>query len=218
MKASLDTNVIIHFYRAGLQNIIFDFFKDGVFIYEQIRNIELKNHGQDILDLVDKDIADGKIEIYTNDKLKSQSVFKLFEINVRENRLLYGSGDMGEVYAIALAQTIGVHSLVTDDIKQGGPYMSLLQIYDDIRPFNYADVLIIRYLLGIVDECQTVEDFNAVNEKSKLNWSIGSQIKKFIRRFFTDPYSEDEYEWMQKIVDKNDIKVKSKFERLRKLI
>ena len=33
MRASLDTNVIIHFYRADLQNILFEFFEDGVFIY-----------------------------------------------------------------------------------------------------------------------------------------------------------------------------------------
>ena len=61
MRASLDTNVIIHFYKAGLQDILFDFFDEGVFIYEQIRNIELENHGQEILDKVDSDIAPGKI-------------------------------------------------------------------------------------------------------------------------------------------------------------
>ncbi len=59
MKASLDTNVIIHLYRANLQNILFDFFKDGIFIYEQIRNVELKHHGQDILEMVDEDITLG---------------------------------------------------------------------------------------------------------------------------------------------------------------
>lgn len=218
MRASLDTNVIIHFYRAGLQNIMFDFFKDGVFIYEQIRNVELENHGQDILKLVDEDIAAGKIEIYTNDKLRNKSVFKIFENNVRENKLLYDSGDMGEVYAIALAQTLGTYSLVTDDIKHGGPYMSLLQIYDDIQPFNFADILIIRYLMGTVDEYQTVEDFNNINEKSELNWSFRSHLKRFIRRFFTDPDRTDDYEWMQGIVDENGIKVKSKFERLRRLV
>lgn len=40
MRASLDTNVIIHFYKANRQNILFDFFDEGVFIYEQIRIIE----------------------------------------------------------------------------------------------------------------------------------------------------------------------------------
>lgn len=85
--ASLDTNVIIHFYRANLQNILFDFFEEGVFLYEQIRNIELENHGQDILSQVDADIAVGKLQLYTDEKLKSQCIYKIFEHNVRENLL-----------------------------------------------------------------------------------------------------------------------------------
>ena len=65
MKASLDTNVMIHFYRAGKQDILFAFFDKGVFIYEQIRTVELENHGQDVLTQIDADIADGKLELYT---------------------------------------------------------------------------------------------------------------------------------------------------------
>lgn len=156
MRASLDTNAIIHFYKAGLQDILFSFFDEGVFIYEQIRNVELKNHGEEILEEVDADIALGKIVLYTDMKLKEQAVYKIFENNVKDNRLLYGAGDLGEVYAISLAQTLGAYSLVTDDTKQGGPYMSLLQFEDDIMPFTFADVLILRYLVGIVDADQTV--------------------------------------------------------------
>lgn len=152
MRASLDTNVIIHFYKAGLQEILFSFFDEGVFIYEQIRNIELENHGQDVLDEVDMDILAGKIELYTNQKLRDLQVYKIFEFNVNENKNLYGTGDLGEVYAISLAQTLGAYSLVTDDTKQGGPYMSLLQFDDEIMPFTFADVLILRYILGNVDE------------------------------------------------------------------
>ncbi|XCP84953.1 hypothetical protein ABXS75_18300 [Roseburia hominis] len=88
-----------------------------MFIYEQIHDVELENHGKDILDKVDADIASGKIEIYTNQKLKDLAVFKIFENNVKENRLLYDTGDLGEVYAISLAQTLGAYSLVTDDTK-----------------------------------------------------------------------------------------------------
>lgn len=123
MRASLDTNAIIHFYKAGLQNILFAFFDEGVFIYEQIRKIELENHGQSVLAQVDADIAAGKIELYTDQKLKNLQVYGIFDNNVNENRNLYGAGDLGEVYAISLAQTIGAYSLVTDDTKQGGPYI-----------------------------------------------------------------------------------------------
>lgn len=131
-----------------MQSILFDIFKDGLFIYEQIRNVELEHHGMAVLEAVDADIEAGKIELYTDAKLKEQCVYRIFENNVKENRLLYGSGDLGEVYAISLAQTIGVYSLVTDDTKQGGPYMSLMQLDYDVKPFSFADILILRYLLG----------------------------------------------------------------------
>ena len=218
MRASLDTNVIIHFYRAGLQNILFDFFDEGVFIYEQIRNIELENHGQEILDKVDSDIASGKIELYTNQKLKELQVYKIFENNVLENRNLYGSGDLGEVYAISLAQTIGAYSLVTDDTKQGGPYMSLLQFDDDIMPFTFADVLILRYLVGNVDEHKTVTDFNLINNSSNLNWSFKSQVTKFIKRFLKDPYRSEDTEWIRNLAATKGFSIKEKLTALSKLL
>ena len=218
MRASLDTNVIIHFYKAGLQDILFDFFDEGVFIYEHIRNIELENHGQEILDKVDSDIASGKIELYTNQKLKELQVYKIFENNILENRNLYGSGDLGEVYAISLAQTIGAYSLVTDDTKQGGPYMSLLQFDDDIMPFTFADVLILRYLVGNVDEHQTVTDFNLINNSSNLNWSFKSQVTKFIKRFLKDPYRSEDTEWIRNLAATKGFSIKEKLAALSKLL
>lgn len=218
MRASLDTNVIIHFYKARLQDILFDFFDEGVFIYEQIRNIELENHGQEILDKVDSDIASGKIELYTDQRLKELQVYKIFENNVLENRNLYGSGDLGEVYAISLAQTIGAYSLVTDDTKQGGPYMSLLQFDDDIMPFSFADVLILRYLVGNVDEHQTVTDFNLINISSNLNWSFKSQVTKFIKRFLKDPYRSEDTEWIRNLAATKGFSIKEKLAALSKLL
>lgn len=218
MRASLDTNVIIHFYKAGLQDILFKFFDDGVFIYEQIRDVELENHGQDVLDRVDSDIAAGKIELYTNQKLRELQVYKIFEHNVNENKNLYGIGDLGEVYAISLAQTLGAYSLVTDDTKQGGPYMSLLQFEDDIMPFTFADVLILRYLVGMVDENQTVKDFNSINSSSDLNWSFKSQVTKFVKRFFKDPYRDEDSTWIKKLASNNNVNIKMKLAALSKLL
>jgi predicted nucleic acid-binding protein len=218
LRASLDTNVIIHFYKAGLQGVLFDFFDEGVFIYEQIRKVELENHGHDVIDQVDSDIADGKIELYTPQKLKELQVHKIFEHNVNENKNLYGTGDLGEVYAISLAQTLGAYSLVTDDTKQGGPYMSLLQFEDDIMPFTFADVLILRYLIGDTDEKQTVKDFNLINDSSSLNWAFRSQVTKFIKRFITDPYRNEDTEWIRKLAEKHGFSVKGKLVVLSKLL
>ena len=218
MRASLDTNVIIHLYKAGLQSVLFDVFDEGVFIYEQIRSVELENHGQDVLEDVDADIASGKIEIYTDKKLKDLAVYKIFENNYKENRLLYGTGDLGEVYAISLAQTIGAYSLVTDDIKQGGPYMSLLQFEDDVMPFTFADVLILRYLMGITDASQTVRDFDAVNKAADLDWAFRSQLSRFIRRFLKDPYREEDIAWIRELEKKYGIKLEEKLRTLGKLL
>lgn len=214
----MDTNVIIHLYRANLQNILFEFFTGGVFIYEQIRSVELQHHGQAVIAKVDADIAAGKIELYTNDKLKSLGVYKIFEYNVKENSALYGPGDLGEVYAISLAQTLGAYALVTDDTKQGGPYMSLLQLTYDVMPFNFTDILILRYLFGTVDEYRTVTDFNAVNEASDLNWSLKSQLAKFIRRFFKNPYKHEEREWIVKWSAENKIDIIAKLKALSRIL
>lgn len=218
MRASLDTNVIIHFYKAGLENILFDFFDEGVFIYEQIRNIELENHGQEVLNKVDSDIASGKIELYTDQKLKDLQIYKIFEYNFSENRNLYGTGDLGEVYAISLTQTLGAYSLVTDDTKQGGLYMSLLQFEDEVMPFTFADVLILRYLVGNADENQTVNDFNMINNSSSLNWSFKSQVSKFIKRFLKDPYRNEDKEWILDLAAKKGFSIKVKLEALSKLL
>lgn len=218
MKASLDTNAIIHFYRAGLQNILFDFFDEGVYIYEQIRNVELDHHGQDVLDKVDFDINVGRIEVYSDQRLKDLAVYRIFENKVNENKYLYGAGDLGEVYAISLAQTLGAYSLVTDDTKQGGPYMSLLQFEDEIMPFSFADVLILRYLTGMADELQTRYDFDLINNASQMNWSFRSHLARFVRRFFMNPYREEDTKWIQKLAADHKISIKYKLQKLKDII
>ncbi len=86
------------------------------------------------MEKVDCDIEQGKIGVYTEQKLKELHIQKMFKNNVNENKHLFQSGDLGEVYAISLAQTICAYSLVTDDIKPGGPYMSLLTLkYEVVR-------------------------------------------------------------------------------------
>lgn len=219
MKASLDTNVIIHLYRAKQEGLLFDLFKDRILIYEQIRKVELENHGRDILKYLDKDIMEGKIELCTDEKLKEFGVLKLFQEKVKENRYLYGSGDLGEVYAISLAQTLGAYFLVTDDIKQGGPYMSLLQFCDnDILPFTFVDIIILKFLSGAIDEINAIKIFDKINIASKLNWSFEAHLKRFIKRFWTNPYQKTEEEWIKIYCENNGIRPIDKIRRLRNII
>lgn len=217
MKASLDTNAIIHFYRAGLQNILFSFFDEGLFIYEQIRNIELYNHCKDLLPLIDNDIALGKIKLYTDNVLAKMSLDILFKEYVNSIKYLFTSKDLGEVFAIALANVFSIDALVTDDVKQGGPYMSLLQFEDSIMPFNFVDILILRYLDEDADAVQTVSDFSLINKASNLNWSFVPHLKRFLIRFFADPYTLNDVIWIKKFLGEKFADANNKFKNLKQI-
>ena len=47
-------------------------------------------------------------------------------------------------------------------------YMSLLQFEDEVMPFTFADVLILRYLVGNADENQTV---NPLHQRNQTKYS-----------------------------------------------
>lgn len=69
METSLDTNVIIHLYKANLQSVLFNRFQK-LKVYEFIRNHEMNNHaGSEIIDLFDKDVEAGRIELITDEYL-----------------------------------------------------------------------------------------------------------------------------------------------------
>ena len=71
---------------------------------------------------------------------------------------------------------------------------------------------------GLVDENQTVSDFDMINTASELNWTFRSQLTKFIKRFWNDPHRQEDVVWMQKLVSEKEIKVKSKIQALRKML
>lgn len=216
MKASLDTNVIVHLYRAGQQEILFSCFDEGIYIYEQIREIELTNHGQDILGKVDQDIKSGKLLVIDDQKLREAGVLSLFERHKYENMQLYSTQDQGEAYAISLAQTLGAAALVTDDIKPGGPYVSLLQFVDnDIMPFTFCDVLFLNYLSGKIDANDLLVRFRCINIASSLKWNIKTHLSKFINRFWNEPYQEHEENWMKEFCSIHHVRVKEKISILR---
>ena len=73
---------------------------------------------QDIIDLFDKDVEDGRIEIVTKQFLKRIGRYRMFLQHVEELRILFDERDLGEVYAISIAKTLGCSCLVTDYIKE----------------------------------------------------------------------------------------------------
>lgn len=96
--------------------------------------------------------------------------------------------------------------------------MSLLQFEDDIMPFTFADVLILRYMIGEADENETIADFNLINGSSNLNWSFRSQVGKFIKRFLKDPYRNEDTKWIMDLAARKEFSVKAKLSALSKLL
>lgn len=208
MNASLDTNTIIHFYRAGCQNILFGYF-DSIYICDQVYLIELKNHGQDILPNVNLDIQAGKLELFSQEKMAREGIFQIFEGHAKVQEMMYNVGDKGEAHAIALAKTLGTCCLVTDDTKYKGPYQSLLQFEDEVVPFTFAEVIFLYYIFGTIDASQAILYFDKVNTTSKMNWDIETQLKNFLKRFKLNQGSKDTL-WLDNELKNQKVSLKNK--------
>ena len=62
-------------------------------------------------------------------------------------------------------------------------------------PYEYIDYAIYNY------------NHNAI---PNLNWSFKSQVSKFVKRFFKDPYRNKDMIWIKKFTSDNDINIKLK--------
>lgn len=199
LSVSLDTNVIIHIYKTGTQEMIFKIF-DYVFIDEFIINVELNNHGKEVADSVKKDIDSKKIIIITKTYLKENNMFELYNDYLYEQRYLYDSKDMGEMRAISLAKTLGCLIMFTNDIKDGGPYKTLINCpNEDIIPRQVFEFVFLLYCKKIIDISQFFIIFNDINIKNKLNWQIETQLRKLITRFDIDA-NPNEKEWINSFI------------------
>lgn len=212
MKASLDTNVILHLYRADKQNVLFDFFKEDIYIDEFIYNVELKNHGADIKEKLDKDINSGKIQVVTEEKLRELGIHSLYDEYLQEESILYSSADRGEACAIALARVLGAVSVVTDDTKPCGPHHTLMSLPEsDIIPFADYEIIIMLFLLNVYSVEEVVQTIDQICKASPdYKFDVIPKIKKFINRTIRDPYSERDKAWFTEFAKEHNFDIKYK--------
>ena len=215
MEASLDTNVIIHLYKANFQAILFKRF-EKLKVYEFIREHEMDNHATpEIINQFDKDVEAEKIELITDTYLKTIGMYDMFQQHIKNIRILFDGGDLGEVYAIAVAKTLGCISLVTDDIKERGPHYLLMRIPDsDVMPFAFYEILFLDYLEQGITEEELLNCFNVICDLSDLKMNCSSKLKAFMKRFWIDPYNESEKEWMKSFCTYKNIDAKQKILKL----
>lgn len=215
MEASLDTNVIIHLYKGNLQSILFNRF-EKIKVYEFIRNHEMENHAErEILDVFDKDVEHGKVELITDAFLQSIGMYNVFLQHVKDYRILFDARDLGEVYAIALAKVLGCIILVTDDIKERGPHYTLMRMPEsDVLPFAFYELLFLDFLEQLITEEDLIRYFNIINDISGLNMDCKKKLRTFLKRFWTDPYTDREKEWMAGFCATNGINARERMTQL----
>jgi len=176
----------------------------------------MKNHtSPEIIDLFDKDVNAGKIELVSDFYLKDIGMYNVFQQHVRDIRILFDSGDLGEVYAVALAKTLGCMCVVTDDIKERGPHYTLMRIPDsDVMPFAFYEILFLDYLDGEITEEELSDYFYTICDLSGMPMDLSSKLKSFIRRFWSNPYREIEKDWMTSYCTDKKIDPKLKLQKL----
>lgn len=212
MKASLDTNVLLHLYRADMQGVLFDFFDEDIYINEFIFDTELKNHGSDIKEKLDRDIAVGRIQIITEEWLRNRGLWALYHEYLNEETLLYSSSDRGEACAIALARVLGAMSVVTDDTKPCGPHHTLMCLPEsDIIPFAHYELVILLYLMDRYSKEQVTQIITAICENSPdFNLELVPKIRQFLKRSIVSSYSEREHAWFESFANRHGIDIMAK--------
>lgn len=184
MNASLDTNVIIHLLEANQEEILFSRF-NKLYVHEFIRSIELQRHAsENILKRFDDYVKDKKFKLISSEDMKKLGVKTIFEEYIKENKLLYDPQDFGEAYAIALAETLGLVSVVSDDIKKGGPHYLLLHTTNgNIIPLAFYELLLLDFLEGKINEDEFIYKFNIINDTLKIPMNLKRKVREFIDRF-----------------------------------
>lgn len=212
MDVSLDTDITIHLYNAGKEELLFRYF-DKCYMHEFILEREIKNKSLIVYNKINKEIENGKIIKVTQQYLININMKNQFENRVYEFQTLF---DFGETNAIALASVLGIAALVTDDTKEQGPHDTLVKEYvEDIIPFSFYELLYLDYL-QLNDYDKLKEDYDLINEiaypKHPMNFI--SRIKRVVRRFSKNG-SDRDIKWMRDFCNEKHINYRNAMRELK---
>jgi len=209
MDASLDTDIIIHLYLSGLQDLFLTIF-DRLYYHEYLLENELKKKSRQIYDQVMTDIKQGRLFVVYNKELTAKGVRGLFDSYIREYDILF---DSGEAHAIALAKALGLVALLSDDTKEFGPHDLLVrELIQDVIPFAFYELLFIQYLASKLSLEEMNRSFELVNEKSIPNrpMDFKARMKRTVKRFSYPSGTKRDIKWIKSYCEENGIDFENK--------
>lgn len=213
MKASLDTDIIIHLYKSGKKELLFEFFKE-LYIHEYLLENEVKNKSSEVYTELCGDINDGYIIVIRTSDLIDRGIKTLFEDYMRDYEILF---DRGELRAIALAKAMGIMAFVSDDTKDDGPHQLLQkEIIEDVIPFAFYELLFLKFLQSELTTRQYYDAFNEVTTASMAQhpMKFTTKVAAIVRRFSKSGTTRD-LTWRDEFCKDYDINFNKKMVELR---
>lgn len=217
MEASLDTDIVIHLYKSNKRDLLFSFC-DELYMHEYLLENELKRKSYSVHEQFMIDVQKGNINIITNSDLIDRGVKVLFETYLEQNNLLF---DTGELYAVALAKTIGIAAFLSDDTKDFGPHDTLVRgLIRDVIPFAFYELLFLKY----IETDQTPEDlYNEFEEVTSSSMQVHpmnfrSRMITTVRRFSDKHGTKRDIIWIKEFCNNRNINYKNKMLELKRFL
>lgn len=212
MDISLDTDITIHLYNAGKEELLFKYF-DSLYIHEFILEHEIKNKSSDVYKRLKCEQNHKRITIVDKKYLIDLGIKDLFEDQLYDIKVLF---DFGEANAIALASALGIAALATDDTKEYGPHDTLLkECIEDVIPFAFYELLYLEYLESNDDFDRLKNEYEHINHIAypERPMNFISRIKRVVRRFSSHGTNRD-FVWMRSFCSARNIDYNRKMQLL----
>lgn len=213
IDVSLDTDITIHLYNAGKEELLFKYF-DKLYMHEFILENEIKNKSANVYQRIKEEQKKKRIIVVNTQYLIELGMKRTFDTKLYDNKVLF---DYGEANAVALASTLGIAALVTDDTKDYGPHDSLVKEYiEDVIPFAFYELLYLEYLESDDDFEAFWKNYDQINKIAYPEYPMNflGRMKRVVRRFSLKGTKRD-LNWMKDFCLNRNIDYKKKMRQLK---
>ncbi len=214
MDVSLDTDITVHLYNAGKEDLLFRYF-NKLYMHEFILEREIRNKSACVYKKIQEEQKAGRITIVNTKYLIGLGMKKVFEDQLADIKILF---DFGEANAVALACALGIAALVTDDTKDYGPHETLLkECIEDVIPFAFYELLYLDYLDSDDDFDGFLNEYHHINQIAYPDrpMSFHNRIARTVQRFSRRGTKRD-IRWMENFCREKNIDYRYKMQLLQR--